>query len=372
MIRSTARLLVFLWLVCIATQPAFAKEAKIRIVFFTPKDVQPPANVEERMKEVVDYGQAYYSKWLNHWGYPTKTALPIDRNEAGIPKIYFLKGTETAASGKYDKIGYHGIVRNRVISEHNVPREGSTWWIFVYGTKLRASRGWGGFNDRNGLGIAQLVWHDFPAGKLTNETPLAGGIAEQINLKGYLHELGHTMNMAHFGPTDRHSKKHGMSLMGVNARTYHKSRNTREENVFITPATAAIIWKQPQITGVYNPQPKPPRIEVPHFKPEYDARRKRFVLSGKLVSNANAHSVVAIDVPDKGPSDYWKKSYASRLQKDDSFELIVEELAPSSGKLLVLFCFDDGYITGNGKGFGYKFAAEIPYQFTGRRHTIGK
>ncbi len=143
--------LVVIALMFAGTITAPAAEAKVRIVFFTPKDVAPPPNVGHRMKQA--------------------------------------------------------------IAEHKIPRQGSTWWIFVYGTKLKASHGYGGFGDVKGNGWALLVWYEVP-GELTMETPLAGGIAGRVNLKGYLHELGHTMNLAHFGPLDRDSRTDGMSLMG--------------------------------------------------------------------------------------------------------------------------------------------------------------
>lgn len=360
---------LFILAACVV--PVDAAEAKIRIVFFTPSDVTPPASVENRMKEVVDYAQNFYSKWLNHWGYDVKNVLPVDRNENGIPKIYYVKGDENAASGKYDNVGFQGLARNKAIEQYKIPREGSTWWIFVYGTKLRASRGWGGFSDRYGNGIALLVWHDIP-GKLDNKSPLAGGIADQINLKGYLHELGHTMNLAHFGPLDQHTKEFGMSLMGVNARGYRSAKRNREQKVHLTEATAAIIWKQSQITGQHIEKPKQPTVEVKNFQPNYDARSKQFVLSGQLKSDVKAHSIVAIDAPEKGPTDYWKKAYASKLKTNGEFELKIDELAPSSGELLVFFCFDNGYFTGTGKGYGYKHSAKIPYRFNGQRYLIGK
>ncbi|MBG88870.1 MAG: hypothetical protein CMO80_18480 [Verrucomicrobiales bacterium] len=323
------------------------------------------------MKQVVDYAQNYYAKWLNHWGYPVKEVLPVDRDANGVPKIYYVRGAETAASGKYDKVGYQWAVREQAMAEHKIPRQGSTWWIFVYGTKIKASRGYGGFGDPKGNGWALLVWHDLP-GEFNNDSPLAGGITDQINLKGYLHELGHTMNLAHFGPRDREVKAGlGMSLMGPNARTYRSLRRNRETKVHMTKATAAIIWKQPQITGEFPKAVARPQIRVSGFRASYDSRAKRIRVLGRLSSNIPAHSVVAIDMPDKGLGTYWKKAYAERLNRG-RFDLSIDELDPSSGTLKVFFCFDNGYMTGTGKGYGYKHSIELPYRFETGRYRIGK
>ncbi|MEW4526948.1 hypothetical protein [Maioricimonas sp. JC845] len=350
-----------------APQTAIAEDARIRIVFFTPSDVDPPANCRQRMKDVVDYAQAYYGKWLRHWGYEPENVLPVDREEDGTPVIYFVKGDKPAASGAYDKVGIQGPIREQAIAEHDIPRQSSTFWLFVYGTKLRASRGWGGHGDRNGNGLTLLVWHDDP-GELPLDAPLAGGLADRINLKGYLHELGHTMSLPHFGPLDSHNL--GMSLMGPNARSYRGARKNREERVYITPAVAAIIWKQPQMTGRFDPKPRMPKVEVPDFAARHDARRKRFVLTGTLKSDLSAHSIVAIDLPDQGPDDYWKKAYAARVDDAGRFELTVDELSPSSGELKIVFCFENGIFTGKGTGVGFRHAAVVPYEHAKGRYRI--
>lgn len=349
--------------------PAVAADAKIRIVFFTPQDVDPPAGVPSRMQEVVDYGQAFYSHWLSHWGYEPENTLPIDRDKDGVPKIYYVRGDKPAASGAYDEVGFQGAVRDEAIRRYRIPRESSTFWIFVYGTKLKASRGVGGFGDKGGNGWALLVWHDVK-GELPLDLPMCRLTADRINLKGYLHELGHTMSLPHFGPLDAMTPRSGMSLMGPNSRTYRRARRNREEKVHLTQASAALIWKAPQMTGRYEQTVQQPSVEVENFSAVYDAAKKRFRLKGRLKSNVAAHSIVAIDTPVTGPTDYWKKAHADRLTADGEFDLAVTELSPSAGTLLVVFCFDNGYITGNGKGYGYKFAAKIPYAYQDGQFTI--
>lgn len=350
-----------------------AEDARIRIAFFTPSDVDPPAGVPARMKEVVDYGQSFYSTWLDQWGYEPENILPVDRDRDGVPVIYYVRGDKDAASGAYDNVGFQGAIREQAIKQYKVPRHGSTWWIFVYGTKLRASRGYGGFTDKSGYGWALLVWHEVP-GKLPLDMPMSRRVADLINLKGYLHELGHTMNLPHFGPLDRMSigAGEGNSLMGPNTRTYRRARQNREEKVHLNQAVAALIWKTPQMTGRYQRNPTKPRVEVSDFKATYDGRGNSFRLSGSLKSNVAAHSIVAIDDPEKGPKDYWKKAYAARLTKDGRFTLTVDELSPSSGFLQVVFCFDNSYITGNGEGYGFRHAARIPYKYRDGTYVIGQ
>lgn len=364
--RSRSALLcVALW--SMAAVPAAGAEARIRIVFFTPSDVDPPPGVPVRMQQIVEYGQAFYGQWLQHWGFEPENVLPVERDNDGLPVVHFVRGSETAASGKYDDVGIQGAIREQAIAEHSIPREGSSFWIFVHGTKLRASRGWGGWGDRNGNGLTLLVWQT-AEGDFSPDDPLAGGVPDQINLKGYLHELGHTMNLPHIGPSEKHDL--GMSLMGPNARSYRQARSSREERVYLTPAVAALIWKQPQMTGRFDPNPTMPKVDVRNFRAVFNARDQRFQLTGRLVSDVRAHSIVAIDIPDEGPGDYWKKGYLARLNGDGEFELHVDELLPSSGVIKAVFCFENGIFTGNGAGAGFRHAAEIPYEFSGGRYRV--
>lgn len=41
----------------------------LRVVLFTPADVEPPDGARLRLKEHVDYAQACFTKWMKHWGH---------------------------------------------------------------------------------------------------------------------------------------------------------------------------------------------------------------------------------------------------------------------------------------------------------------
>ena len=84
---------------------------------------------------------------LEHWGYEPKNVLPIDRDQDDVPLIYYVRGEKEASSEAYDSVGFQSAAREQAIRQYTLPRRGSTWWIFVYGTKQKASRGYGGFAD---------------------------------------------------------------------------------------------------------------------------------------------------------------------------------------------------------------------------------
>lgn len=81
-----------------------------------------------------------------------------------------------------------------------------------------------------------------------------------------------------------------MSLMGPNARTYRRARSNREDRVYITPAVAALIWKQPQMTGRFDPQPRMPRIAVSDYSAAYDRPEAPRLAEARRLFGFGCHS----------------------------------------------------------------------------------
>jgi len=79
---------------------------ELKIVFFTPSDIEPPDGVTERMKQIVDYTQSFLGKWIKHWGYECEKPLAIRRDDNGNPEILYVKGRYTYDSGRYRRIGF--------------------------------------------------------------------------------------------------------------------------------------------------------------------------------------------------------------------------------------------------------------------------
>ena len=94
----------------LADDQAKPEKPVLRVVLFTPSDVEPPAGVRESLKEYVVYSQAFYAKWMNHWGYECEDPLPVKWDEDGYPEIFFIKGRHDEASGAYAQVGFQGEV----------------------------------------------------------------------------------------------------------------------------------------------------------------------------------------------------------------------------------------------------------------------
>lgn len=58
---------------------------------------------------------------------------------------------------------------------------------------------------------------------------------------------------------------------------------------------------------------------------------------------------------------YWQKSYVARLDRKGHFDVTITEPTRSRGTLRIVFCFENGVVTGDGRNHGISGAVEIPY-----------
>jgi hypothetical protein len=283
----------------------------LRIAFFTPADVDPPECVQERIEQIVDYTQAFYRKWLTHWGYPCDQVLPVARDEDGRPVVHFVRGQHTSASGRYNQHGFQQEAIREASLRNGIPRWGQVWWIFVY---KAVENGWGrGAGDfrRGGVSTAYLYT---AAGDIKTTDELASEFLVELRLKGAIHELGHAFGLPHIGPRQR--ENFGNSLMGPINKVYFSRVNPTETRVYLTEASAAMLWKHPLFSGTVKDRHHVPKLQLAGFDATYDRNAARLIVTGKLESDDPAHSVVVANGSAATPSPYWLKCYATRVKEN--------------------------------------------------------
>ena len=79
------------------------------------------------MKEIVEYTQDFFGKWMKYWGYETKEALPVKKNKDGYPEILYVKGKYTEASGRYKKLGFQAEVMQQAAKKYGIEPTGEVW-----------------------------------------------------------------------------------------------------------------------------------------------------------------------------------------------------------------------------------------------------
>lgn len=340
-----------------ASADADANESKaaLRIVFFTPADVEPPEGAAEQVATVVDYGEQFYVKWMKHWGYSCDKPMRVPREKNGAPVIIWYKGKQKADSGAYKQLGY---ARSEIIptlsKQLKLPRTGQFWWVFSYpGPARRAYRGGGDFRG----GASSANFRD-TTGSLSLELEMAEGLNDPFALKACIHELGHAFGLPHIGPIE--GDKLGNSLMGPINKVY-KGLYDGDPRVYLSKASAAMMWKHPLFEGDGKELDVTPGVEIQDFKAIHDPDKKTIVVTGRLVSDQSAHSVVIANASQADKSGYWRKTFANRLDKDDAFRVVIKEVKPSGGSLNISFCFDNGAVKGPGDRFGLSSGQAFAY-----------
>ena len=344
-----------------------ANEPVLRVVFFTPSDVEPPEGVRLRLKEYVDYSQVFFKKWMKHWGYESKNPLPVERDKDGYPKILYVRGKYNESSGRYKRLGFQPEVVEGASKKYKIDPKGQVWWIFIYrGPERRGFRGGG--NARRG-GTSTSIYDPSDKGHLRLEDELGSDEQARIKSKGSIHELGHALGLPHIGPRD--GDKFGNSLMGPIIRAYRR-RNPDEKRVYLSEAAAAMLWKHPLFRGSTKDRAITPRFEIKDFRLKYDRESGKLIASGKTVSSYPMHTIVLRNESEATRSAYWTKYFTGRVTADGGFKVEIGELEKTNGLLRIVGCFNNGMIVGESKGFGMRRGFVKRYSFAERRFSLVK
>ena len=94
-------------------------------------------------------------------------------------------------------------------------------------------------------------------------------------------------------------------------------------------------------------------VRLADYKAAYDAKADVVTISGRLIADRAAHSVVLIDNHGRPDDEYWFQSYSARLDPSGAFRLQIDKPTKADGWYRILFCFDNGIVTGDGAHFEY-------------------
>lgn len=344
--------------------PASEEDAPptLRVILFTPADIEPPGGVERRLTLVADASEQFLARGMARWGYEPAVAKPFRRKDDGSLEVLFLKGDAPKSSGRYDKPTFAREVIDAATARDEIPGRGHVWWIFVYlgdrPTRFNEYRGSGNSAD----GGWAMVNYDSISGTIRPDAALAAGFNADFTLKGCLHELGHGFGLPHIGPSP--GKKLGNSLMGPNMEPYYaRHPGKKDGRVYLTPLAAAMLWKHPVFSGSGADRAAMPKVELAEYRPRFDRKARKVEIAGRVVADRPLHSVVILDDGEKQQGSYWSRGYAARVADDGTFQVAIEEPFSSGGLYRIFCCFDNGIVTGDGKKHGDQSAIVKPYRF---------
>ena len=297
---------------------------------------------------------------MTRWGYEPAVKNFVRRDADGSAEVLFVRGDQPLASGRYEKPGFHMEAIDKAVKQHKIPRHRHVWWIFVYvADPPRRFSDWRGSGNLADGGWA-LVNYDSSPGEIDPKADLSAGFNDTFALKGCIHELGHAFGLPHIGPSP--GKGLGNSLMGPNMDVYIKQGFPDQGRVYLTPASAALLWKHPLFSGTARDRSILPEVRLEGYRASFDRKARQVVVTGKLSSNVPAHSVVVLDDMDQKPGPYWVRGYAGRVSDDGTFRVTIDEPVASGGALSIVFCFRNGAVTGDGKGYNLESAIVKPYR----------
>lgn len=332
----------------------------LRLVFFSPADVEPPPGAGERMRAIAEYAQAFYTEGMKRWAYEPAQALAIERDEEGEPVVYWVRGEKDKASGRYDQLGFGEEIIRLAREEYGIAEGPDVWWFFLW---QGPEKGWGrGMGTVKNGGRANAGYFD-EEGEVTVGDDLGGGFLEAIKLKGAMHELGHGFGLPHIGPKGVDDL--GNTLMGpTNAAFETRGMRGDDSRVYLSEAAAAMLWKHPLFTGTSEGHAEVPAVRLQDFSASFDEEEGVLTVKGTVRSNGKAHSVVVGNESKKMRTPYWRKTFVGRVGDDGSFEVKLDEVDETDGLLRIAFCFENGAITGGKRALGFdRTGIEKVYRF---------
>lgn len=343
----------------------------VRIVFFTPSDLAMPDGARERLTKIVDATEKTFFTGMNRWGYPPTSKSLFRCEPDGLVEVLNVQGDLPLSSGKYAKPGYAKDVIQRASEQYHVTVEGQVWWIFIYlgdGRHLFSDyRGTG--NPRDG-GWAMVNYDKMP-GEIRPDLGLVDGFNGEFFLKGTIHELGHAFGLPHVGPDL--SLGLGNSLMGPTTAAYARRKYLKADQIYLTESSAAMLWMHPVFSGTAMGRAHLPSVRLTDYKPVFDQTNDAVTISGKLIADQPAHSVVLIDGQGRPRDQYWVQSHAVRISHDGTFQIKINKPAKVNGHYRILFCFDNGLVTGDGTNVTFDNRGDIrkSYNFSNGDFQFG-
>lgn len=341
-------------ILCCAAQSRAAGSSEllpepVKIVFFVPADLAVSEGVRQRITKIADAAEAFFFNGMKRHGYPPATKALFRREADGQVELFQVRGDEPVASGKYANPTYAGYVVRKAIQQYHVPGDNTVWWIFIYlGDRPTRFENWAGAGNPRDGGWAMINYDTVP-GEVRPDLQLTEGFNFEYKLKSTIHELAHGFGLPHMGPDP--TLDLGNSLMGPNPPMYAARHYPKGDHVYLAASEAAMLWKHPIFRGKAMDHFEPAEVKLADYKAVFKPDADTVTVSGRLIASQPAHSVVLID--DRGDHDeYWSRSYTARIAPDGTFQIKVNNPARVDGQYRILFCFESGVVSGNGKNIG--------------------
>jgi hypothetical protein len=332
----------------------------VRIIYFTPSDMEPIPDREERLGRVMRCVQDFYRKGMELHGYGPKT-FALEWNTPEKLKLYEVRGKKKQE--EYGRDDFF-VVRNEVIEVLNaqygmdVNRE----YLVIFQLLLKRE----GDNSIElgpyaGMGTAvsgtALVYDDerLDANLLTSKEP--GGFYHnpcslgQFNthyIGGVAHEMGHAFSLPHVCEWNSQRPQMGNALMGSGNHTFGKELRNEGQGTFLHETSALRLSGVRAFAGDTpdNRNRTNWMIEALAANEGRNENNLRTItLSGRITASPKLLGIIAYNDNMNIASDYDAKAWMTTNLQDGRFSITMDELELVPYQLRLVGVHENGEIS---------------------------
>ncbi len=305
----------------------------LRVIYFTPADVEPQADHEARLGRVMLDMQAFYRDEMKRLGFGD-AVFPLELSDGKL-KVHLVRGKDDHTQYKHESGGktvreIRAALGDTVDLDHEhvlifhgmcTKRDDGSYFLYApyYGdASSNHVRGLChaadcemldpqllGVTDRRVRYVEHYGKFDQKLGEFN--TKYLGGVA---------HEMGHGLGLPHNSQTPQERRELGTALMGAGNHTYRNEKRGGKGS-FLTLATAVRLASHPLFTHSNRGRADAVSCELKDLRFTHDGPTLK--VAGKVDASPGAYAVIAYNDPD-GRSDYDART-AVAVVKDGAFEL---------------------------------------------------
>ncbi len=341
--------------------------ARVAVILFCPKGVNPPADFQEGIDRLADYTDDFILNGLRRWNHEpaTKTLFRRKGEHVEVLGVVGKNGPDD-----YTDASVHKEAIAAAQSHYRIAPKTHIWWVlgFKGDPPLRFEGFKGGTSPEfGGWAVANF---DSRAKQLRPGMSLGSPVLKDMALKGMIHELGHALRLPHLGP--RSELKLGNTLMGPTHANFRRVTGRDEPQAYLSQAAAAMLSAHPVIRNRQLTRTSVPSVNLTEGELISEPGGKTVHLRGRIESNRQPLFAIAGNHDDSLPGQYWVRHYVSPVDQQGRFDIEVTQPQPSDGELRLCFIFINGEITGNGKQQSPAQTTNIPYRFDGGRWVLSE
>lgn len=331
--------------------------AKLRVVYFHGKDMEPLKGYQERLTRVMDDVSNFYRDGMIAQGFASK-GIPLEKDDSGQLVLHMVKGKHNAdhyghQSGREAKVE----IRAALADKFDLNKE---FVLVLYGQSWKLPNGRVGFyapyygdpGSCQRWGLCHAADSELLDPKNLKETKTRFKYTEHYGdrdqsvakfnsfyLGGIAHELGHGFGLRHERESPEERREKGRSLMGNGNLTYREEVwNPKSKGSFLSRASALKLLAHPLFTGSNKGRFEQANGKLKIAKVADTANT--LTIEGSASGDFLAYAAIVFVDPEGG-SDYDARTYTTTI-KGGEFSLSGILVPRKNTEIRLIICYANG------------------------------